>query len=146
LDKSNELVNCNVEYPASLGKVRPDVPGFYHLSMALRIFVARSCWVSGLFRRLTPGSSSTVSQALALLDGTGCDAAIIDYNLKGETAEAISDSLKAKNRPFVFASVDHAFACDERLRSYPMLSKPHVFEHLDGILAQLLDGKAHASG
>jgi CheY-like chemotaxis protein len=92
------------------------------------------------------GPASTVSQALALLDGTGCDAAIIDYNLKDETAEAISDSLKAKKVPFAFASGDHAMERDERFRSYPMLSKPYVFEHLDGILAQLLDGKARALG
>ncbi len=102
-------------------------------------------WVVEL-GHIAVGPASTVSQALALLDGTGCDAAIIDYNLKGETAEAIADSLKAENVPFAFASGDHAMERDERFRAYPMLSKPYVFEHLDGILAQLLDGKARAFG
>jgi DNA-binding NtrC family response regulator len=92
------------------------------------------------------GPASSVSQAMALLDDSGCDAAIIDYNLKGETADPISESLKARNVPFAFASGDHVMERDERFKAYPMLSKPYVFESLDGVLAQLLDGKARQFG
>jgi CheY-like chemotaxis protein len=85
------------------------------------------------------GPAASVSQALALLDSTHCDAAIIDYNLNGETAEPISDSLKAKNVPFAFASGDHFMEREAHFRAQPMLSKPFVFECLDGVLAELLD-------
>jgi CheY-like chemotaxis protein len=92
------------------------------------------------------GPASSVAQALALLEQTPCDAAIIDYNLRGETAEPISDTLKAKNVPFAFASGDHFMEREERFRAQPMLSKPYVFERLDGILAELLNPGPRAAG
>jgi CheY-like chemotaxis protein len=91
------------------------------------------------------GPASSVSQALELLDGNVCDAAIIDYNLKGETAEAICDCLKAKNVPFAFASGDRVMERDARFSAELMLSKPYVFESLEGVLGQLLDRKVRAA-
>ena len=102
-------------------------------------------WVEEL-GHIAVGPASSVSQALALLDGTGCDAAIIDYHLKGETAEPISDSLKAKNVPFAFASGDHFMEQDVRFSAQIMLSKPYAFERVDEVVAQLLDVKTRATG
>lgn len=77
---------------------------------------------------------------------TDCDAAIVDYNLKGETAEPISEFLKARNVPFALASGDHVMERDERFSFQPMLSKPYVFENLDGLLTRLLNGKLRVFG
>ncbi len=47
------------------------------------------------------GPAMTCARGLAMLNDPGCDAAILDINLRGETSEAIADELKAKAIPFL---------------------------------------------
>ena len=87
------------------------------------------------------GPASSVSQALRLLHETGCDAAIIDYNLQGETADPIAELLNENNVPFAIASGDHVLEQDERFTARPVLAKPYVYARFDDVVSQLLDLK-----
>lgn len=87
------------------------------------------------------GPASSVSQALTLLHETVCDAAIIDYNLQGQTADPIAELLNVKCVPFIFASGDHILEQDVRFTARPVLTKPYVFSRFDDVVARLLDVK-----
>ncbi|MGO8955159.1 MAG: response regulator [Rhodomicrobium sp.] len=49
----------------------------------------------------TVGPATSVEQALSLLDTRGCDAAVLDINLRGGTSEPVAHGLKARSIPFV---------------------------------------------
>jgi CheY-like chemotaxis protein len=87
------------------------------------------------------GPVGNVAKALALINETVCDAAILDYNLGGETAGPISELLATRNVPFAFASGDHAVEIDERFRQRPMLPKPYVFESVHTVVLKLLSAE-----
>ena len=50
------------------------------------------------------GPTSSVSHALALMEGDGCDAAVLDVNLGHETSEPIARGLISDGKPFVVVS------------------------------------------
>ena len=47
------------------------------------------------------GPAATVAQAMAVIGGAGCDAAVLDINLRGETSEAAASELKRRGIPFM---------------------------------------------
>lgn len=65
------------------------------------------------------GPVPTVASAIGLLSHERCDAAVLDINLGGETAEAIADALEARRVPFVFVTG----------YSNPTLLGPHYENH-----------------
>ncbi len=48
------------------------------------------------------GSARTVAQALALINDTSIEAAVLDYRLETETSEPVADRLIALGVPFLF--------------------------------------------
>jgi DNA-binding response OmpR family regulator len=50
------------------------------------------------------GPATSVAKAFALIRGEGCDLAVLDFNLREETAEPIAVELRARNTPFVLLS------------------------------------------
>ncbi len=59
------------------------------------------------------GPATSVTQALKLVDGPGCDFAILDVNLHDETSEMVAVALRKQGTPFVFLtgiSKDHALS------------------------------------
>ncbi len=83
------------------------------------------------------GPAHSVAKAMELVRDAPCDAAIVDFNLRGETAEPVSALLRARNVPFAFASGDRMSGTDLQ----KVLPKPYAFEAVSQILSQLLGGK-----
>ena len=50
------------------------------------------------------GPAPSVAKALALIREVGCDFAVLDFNLREETAESIARELQARDKPFLFLS------------------------------------------
>lgn len=70
-------------------------------------------------------TASTVAQAHTVLAEGGFEAAILDYNLDGETSEAVADALRTTDTPFVFATGYSGLASlPERFADCQLLQKP----------------------
>jgi PAS domain S-box-containing protein len=85
------------------------------------------------------GPVGTVARALALIEETGCDVAVLDVNLGDETAEPIARRLIGSGTPFVAVS---GYARDQQpevFRSAPQLAKPVRRALLVEILMQCLE-------
>lgn len=50
------------------------------------------------------GPATSVARALKLISAVGCDVAVLDVNLRDETAEAVALALRARGTPFLFLS------------------------------------------
>jgi CheY-like chemotaxis protein len=85
------------------------------------------------------GQADNVGDALALVDGGGIDAAILDVNLRGgEKSWAIADALAQRGVPFVFATGGTQDGLSEEHRDRPTLAKPFT---MDGV-SKALDALA----
>jgi DNA-binding response OmpR family regulator len=70
------------------------------------------------------GPASSVAKALKLVAEPGCDVAILDVNLAGETSEPVAQKLRESEKPFVVLS---GYSGNIRLPWFggaPVLSKP----------------------
>ena len=70
------------------------------------------------------GPTSSVSHALALMEGDGCDAAVLDVNLGHETSEPIARGLMSDGKPFVVVSGYSRAQLPQVLRAAPLIGKP----------------------
>jgi len=70
------------------------------------------------------GPVPDVARALALLDSADVDAAVLDMNLDGETAEPIADLLAARGVPFLFLTGYAWGDMEGRHAARPALGKP----------------------
>ena len=70
------------------------------------------------------GPAASVAQALALIERTGCEAAVLDINLGNETAEPIARVLSASATPFVTTSGYSREQQPAAFRNAPLISKP----------------------
>jgi DNA-binding response OmpR family regulator len=62
--------------------------------------------MAGILYRCAP----SVAKALKLIADVGCDVAVLDVNLRDETAEPVARELRSRSTPFLFlsaASKDH---------------------------------------
>lgn len=50
------------------------------------------------------GPANSVASAFKLIAQSGCDAAVLDVNLGGETAEAVAIELRTQGTPFIVLS------------------------------------------
>jgi DNA-binding NtrC family response regulator len=64
----------------------------------------------------TVGPALTVAQAMTLLGKAGCDAAVLDINLRGETSEPVAKELHARGIPFI------------TMTGYARAQQPAIFE------------------
>jgi CheY-like chemotaxis protein len=65
-----------------------------------------------------------INQALLLAESADFDFAILDVNINGKLISPVADLLKARNRPFFFASGYGSPGLPSEYRQYPALQKP----------------------
>ena len=70
------------------------------------------------------GPAGSVSLALALMNGDGCDAAVLDVNLGHETSEPIARGLMNEGKPFVVVSGYTRAQMPQIFRAAPLIGKP----------------------
>ena len=89
------------------------------------------------------GVAGKLDKALALIESCDCDAAIVDANLAGVSANPAAIALAARGLPFIMLS---GYSKEQMLGEYPQayfLSKPCRPELLIATLhAALLDGQS----
>ena len=80
----------------------------------------------------------TVSQALAELEGNGCDAAVLDASLRDESSLPVAQALAGRGIPFVVVT---GFSIDQlpaEMAEVPVITKPIDAVDLIGVLGRLL--------
>lgn len=87
------------------------------------------------------GPASNVAHALTLLEARGVNAAVLDMNLDGETAEPIADVLAARGVPFLFLTGYAWGDMTGRHATRPALGKPVRPAALVRVLADLAAGR-----
>lgn len=95
------------------------------------------------------GVAATVSEACAMVDQGGFDAAIIDCNLQGEKSWPVAEALANQGTPFLFATGGSSDDVPTIFEGRPTLAKPFtigaVERALDKVLASGLNtGRASA--
>ena len=92
------------------------------------------------------GPAASLATALALLDrAEGCDAAVLDVNLRGESVVPLADALARRGVPFLFMT---GYGDTDGLGAHaavPVLAKPFDPLELVMVLARLLQ-RAKAAG
>ena len=78
--------------------------------------------------------ASKVHEALAALNSTAIDVAILDVNLSGETTGPVAEALAARGTPFVFATGYGEHGLPEQFRDRPLLKKPFQIDSLKRML------------
>jgi DNA-binding response OmpR family regulator len=83
------------------------------------------------------GPASSIDKALKLLEERGCDAAILDANLGGESAAPVADRLEAQGIPFMVLSGYASEQLSPSLSRAPFLAKPYKSAELIALLRRL---------
>jgi CheY-like chemotaxis protein len=83
-----------------------------------------------------------INEALQLAETTDFDIAILDVNVNGKVISPVADLLKARNRPFIFATGYGTQGVPEQFRDRPALQKPFQIESLKQALETTLRGAA----
>jgi len=79
-----------------------------------------------------------ISEALRLAQNTDFDFAILDVNVNGKVISPVADLLKARNRPFIFATGYGSSGLPEEYRDRPSLQKPFQLETLAQVITSTL--------
>lgn len=83
-----------------------------------------------------------INEAVKLAGTTEFDVAILDVNVNGKVISPVADVLKARNRPFIFATGYGTQGVPEDYRDRPALQKPFQIESLKQALDSTLRGAA----
>ncbi|MCG6205902.1 response regulator [Rhodopseudomonas sp. HC1] len=83
-----------------------------------------------------------INEAVKLAGTTDFDVAILDVNVNGKVISPVADVLKARNRPFIFATGYGTQGVPEDYRDRPALQKPFQIESLKQALDSTLRGAA----
>ncbi|ABD07440.1 response regulator receiver domain protein [Rhodopseudomonas palustris HaA2] len=83
-----------------------------------------------------------INEAVKLAGTTDFDVAILDVNVNGKVISPVADVLKARNRPFIFATGYGTQGVPEDYRDRPALQKPFQIESLKQALDTTLRGTA----
>jgi DNA-binding response OmpR family regulator len=86
----------------------------------------------------TVGPAASVAKALGLINEEGCDVAVLDFNLRDETAERIAGELRARATPFLFLSGVSRERLPQWCSDVMLLPKPIRPDALLAALRQLL--------
>lgn len=81
-----------------------------------------------------------VGEALRLAESTEFDLAILDVNVNGKVISPVADLIKARNRPFIFATGYGSSGLPEEYRDRPALQKPFQLETLSKAIENALAG------
>jgi CheY-like chemotaxis protein len=76
-----------------------------------------------------------IGEAIRLVQCTDFDLAILDVNVNGKVISPVADLIKARNRPFIFATGYGSSGLPEEYRDRPSLQKPFQLE----TLSQMID-------
>lgn len=84
------------------------------------------------------GPAANVATALAIIEDSVPDAAVLDVHLNGETSERVADALRAHGCPFVVLTAYQQHHLAGSLSDAPLLRKPVDEKRLQQQLASLL--------
>jgi CheY-like chemotaxis protein len=76
-----------------------------------------------------------INEAIKLAQSAEFDIAILDVNVNGKVISPVAELIKARNRPFIFATGYGSSGVPEQYRDRPALQKPFQLE----TLARMLD-------
>jgi len=79
-----------------------------------------------------------ISEAIRLAQSTDFDVAILDVNVNGKVISPVADLIKARNRPFIFATGYGSSGLPEEYRDRPSLQKPFQIETLARVIENTL--------
>jgi CheY-like chemotaxis protein len=83
-----------------------------------------------------------IGEAIRLVQSTDFDLAILDVNVNGKVISPVADLIKARNRPFIFATGYGSSGLPEEYRDRPSLQKPFQIETLARAIDNALKGRA----
>lgn len=81
------------------------------------------------------GPAYSLKDGLARVAEGGIDAAILDFNLRGESSREIADALVSRGVPFLIVS---GYGADIDCGDAPILAKPYMLNDVKSALAGLL--------
>ena len=87
------------------------------------------------------GSCDSVRSALAEIEKSEFDLAILDVNLKGESVWPVATALRGKGTPFVLASGGHVDPPPAEFNDVPMIEKPYTIDRVTPIIDAALAGR-----
>ena len=79
-----------------------------------------------------------ICEAIRLAQSTDFDLAILDVNVNGKVISPVADLIKARNRPFIFATGYGSSGLPEEYRDRPSLQKPFQIETLARVIENTL--------
>jgi DNA-binding response OmpR family regulator len=85
-----------------------------------------------------------IGEAIRLAQSAFFDFAILDVNVNGKVISPVADLLKARNRPFIFATGYGSSGLPEEYRDRPSLQKPFQIETLGKVIDTTLRGSGAA--
>ena len=81
-----------------------------------------------------------IVEALRLAQSTEFDIAILDVNVNGKVISPVADLIKARGRPFIFATGYGSSGLPEHYRDRPALQKPFQLDALGKTIETALRG------
>jgi DNA-binding response OmpR family regulator len=85
------------------------------------------------------GPATSVAKALKLVAEPGCDIAVLDVNLGGETCEPVARKMRESGKPFVVLTGYSAEALQSSFNDATILAKPPCIEDLLAALRRCVD-------
>src|ERR1700746_2472565 len=79
-----------------------------------------------------------IGEAIKLAQSTDFDFAILDVNVNGKVISPVADLIRARNRPFIFATGYGSSGLPEEYRDRPALQKPFQLETLGKMIETTL--------
>jgi CheY-like chemotaxis protein len=92
------------------------------------------------------GEAGRVKEAIDLVQKTEFDIAIMDVHLHGQVTVPVAEAIKARNRPFIFATGYSASSLPIQLSDRPALQKPFRTEALGKLIEVSIKSKRWERG
>jgi CheY-like chemotaxis protein len=83
-----------------------------------------------------------INEAIRLAQSAEYDLAILDVNVNGKVISPVAELIKARNRPFIFATGYGSSGLPEEYRDRPALQKPFQIETLGQVIDTALRSAA----
>src|SRR3977135_405013 len=100
-------------------------------------------WVADMLDELgysVAAEAGEINEAIKLAQSTEFDIAILDVNVNGKMISPVAELIKARNRPFIFATGYGSAGLPEEYRDRPALQKPFQLESLAKMIENALRG------
>jgi CheY-like chemotaxis protein len=81
-----------------------------------------------------------IGEAMKLAESADFDLAILDVNVNGKMISPVADLIKARQRPFIFATGYGSSGLPEEYRDRPALQKPFQIETLAKVIDTVMTG------